>query len=100
MIGCFLLNTVVARPRRRASPRSADAAAPPVPRAQARSPVDDRLPGLLDSLTTPERQVLLLRVRLAYSTDETARALGVSPDQVRVTQHRALQHLRDELRSS
>jgi DNA-directed RNA polymerase specialized sigma24 family protein len=91
VIACFLLKTV-AHPRKHVAQPAADAGRAPVPRAPA-----ERLTRLLDTLTARERHVLTLRVQLAYSTDETARALGVTPDHVRVTQHRALEHLREAL---
>jgi RNA polymerase sigma-70 factor (ECF subfamily) len=47
----------------------------------------DRLPGNL-------RELLLLRVAVGLSAEETGRALGMTPGAVRVAQHRALARLR------
>ncbi len=47
----------------------------------------DRLPGNL-------RELLLLRVAVGLSAEETGRALGMTPGAVRVAQHRALTRLR------
>lgn len=49
---------------------------------------------LLEALTPAHREVLVLRVALQYSADETARIVGSTPGAVRVTQHRALTKLR------
>jgi RNA polymerase sigma-70 factor (ECF subfamily) len=38
--------------------------------------------------------VLVLRVAMQFSAEETARAVGSTPGAVRVTQHRALTKLR------
>ncbi|WP_191244695.1 sigma factor-like helix-turn-helix DNA-binding protein [Amycolatopsis deserti] len=59
--------------------------------AGARSPAADSpilaLPGI-------EREIMLLRVAAGLSAEETASALGLSANQVRVVQHRALNRLR------
>jgi RNA polymerase sigma-70 factor (ECF subfamily) len=49
---------------------------------------------LLQMLPDPLRELMLLRVAVGLSADETGRALGMSPGAVRVAQHRALQRLR------
>jgi RNA polymerase sigma-70 factor (ECF subfamily) len=54
----------------------------------------DELRDLLDQLPSPGREVLVLRVALGLSAEETARAVGSTPGAVRVTQHRALAKLR------
>ncbi|MGL5859422.1 MAG: RNA polymerase sigma factor ShbA [Angustibacter sp.] len=53
---------------------------------------------LLDQLPTTQREILTLRVAGGWSTEETARALGMSAGAVRVAQHRALNRLRDLVR--
>ena len=53
-----------------------------------------RLRTLLDTLPARQREVLVLRVGMAYSAEETARFLGTRPGAVRVAQHRALARLR------
>ena len=52
---------------------------------------------LLDKLPGTQREVLVLRVALGYSAEETARSIGSTPGAVRVTQHRAMQRLRSLL---
>ena len=49
---------------------------------------------LLDQLPEALRELMLLRVAVGLSAEETGRALGMSPGAVRVAQHRALQRLR------
>jgi RNA polymerase sigma-70 factor, ECF subfamily len=49
---------------------------------------------LLETLPDPLRELMLLRVAVGLSAEETGRALGMSPGAVRVAQHRALQKLR------
>ena len=56
-----------------------------------------RMHDLLDILPPSHRDVLLLRVAVGLTADETGRALGMSPGAVRVTQHRALNRLRRTL---
>ena len=50
--------------------------------------------GLLDHLPETLRELVVLRVAVGLSAEETGRALGMSPGAVRVAQHRALQRLR------
>ncbi len=80
-----------------------------VPTAEIPDRVDDR-PGpeelalrasdarrareLLHQLPERLRELLILRVAVGLSADETARALGMTPGAVRVAQHRALNKLR------
>ena len=52
------------------------------------------LRGLLDELPEPQRDVLVLRVAMGYSAEETAQTVGSTPGAVRVTQHRAMFRLR------
>lgn len=49
---------------------------------------------LLDALPSQQRELLLLRVAVGLSAEETGRALGMTPGAVRVAQHRAMQRLR------
>lgn len=49
---------------------------------------------LLDHLPDTLRELLVLRVAVGLSAEETGRALGMAPGAVRVAQHRALQRLR------
>jgi RNA polymerase sigma-70 factor (ECF subfamily) len=49
---------------------------------------------LLDQLPETLRELVVLRVAVGLSADETGRALGMSPGAVRVAQHRAVQRLR------
>ncbi len=49
---------------------------------------------LLHQLPERLRELLILRVAVGLSADETARALGMTPGAVRVAQHRALNKLR------
>jgi RNA polymerase sigma-70 factor (ECF subfamily) len=54
----------------------------------------ERLHGLLHRLTPLQRNVVILRIAVGLSAEETAEAVGSTPGAVRVTQHRALNHLR------
>ena len=49
---------------------------------------------LLDLLPPAQRELLVLRVAVGLSADETGRVLDMSPGAVRVAQHRALARLR------
>jgi RNA polymerase sigma-70 factor (ECF subfamily) len=49
---------------------------------------------LLDRLPEYQRELVLLRVAVGLSAEETGRAMGMSPGAVRVAQHRALTRLR------
>jgi RNA polymerase sigma-70 factor (ECF subfamily) len=53
-----------------------------------------RLNKLLATLPPLQREILTLRQVVGLSANETAEALGISPGNVRVTQHRALTKLR------
>ncbi|MFC4079208.1 sigma-70 family RNA polymerase sigma factor [Amycolatopsis samaneae] len=58
-----------------------------------------RISALLDGLAPRPREVLVLRIVLGFSAEETATALGISSaGAVRVMQHRALTELRQVLR--
>lgn len=50
--------------------------------------------GLLQRLTARQREVLVLRIAVGLSAEETAQVVGSTPGAVRVTQHRALSRLR------
>jgi RNA polymerase sigma-70 factor (ECF subfamily) len=52
------------------------------------------LGALLTHLTRRQREVLVLRVAIGMSAEETAQAVGSTTGAVRVTQHRALARLR------
>jgi RNA polymerase sigma-70 factor, ECF subfamily len=54
----------------------------------------DRARELLSSLPETLRELLVLRVAVGLSAEETGRALGMSPGAVRVAQHRAVHRLR------
>jgi RNA polymerase sigma-70 factor (ECF subfamily) len=58
---------------------------------------------LLDRLPEKQREIVVLRVVVGLSAEETAEAVGSTPGAVRVAQHRALVRLRtvlpDELAS-
>lgn len=49
---------------------------------------------LLDTLPDKQREILILRVIVGLSAEETADAVGSTPGAVRVAQHRALARLR------
>lgn len=55
---------------------------------------DERLGELLRLLTPRQREVLVLRIAVGLSAEETAAAVRSTPGAVRVTQHRALNRLR------
>ncbi|WP_232663517.1 RNA polymerase sigma factor ShbA [Pseudonocardia sp. TRM90224] len=74
-------------------PESVDGADGP-PELVLRGELADRLGRLLDLLPEPQREVVIMRVALGFSAQETAAALGSTPGSVRVTQHRALARLR------
>jgi RNA polymerase sigma-70 factor (ECF subfamily) len=57
----------------------------------------ERLGGLLHTLTPRQREVLILRIAVGLSAEETAQAVKSTPGAVRVTQHRALNRLRTTL---
>ncbi len=53
---------------------------------------------LLGTLPAQQREVLVLRVAVGFSAEETGAALGMSAGAVRVAQHRALVKLRSQVR--
>jgi len=52
---------------------------------------------LLAALPSEQREVLILRVPLRLTVEDTAKIVGISPATVRLIQHRALNRLRQEL---
>jgi RNA polymerase sigma-70 factor, ECF subfamily len=56
-----------------------------------------RMNALLQVLPEKQREILILRVVVGLSAEETAVAVGSSPGAVRVAQHRALARLRSEI---
>ena len=57
----------------------------------------ERLTALLGTLPPRQREILVLRLVVGLSAQETANAVGLTPTAVRVTQHRALAKLRNAL---
>lgn len=57
----------------------------------------NRVQALLDSLSDKARDIVILRVFVGLSADETAAVVGSTPGAVRVAQHRALASLRKAL---
>jgi RNA polymerase sigma-70 factor (ECF subfamily) len=57
----------------------------------------ERLTALLGTLPPRQREILVLRLIIGLSAQETATAVGLTPTAVRVTQHRALAKLRNAL---
>lgn len=55
---------------------------------------------LLKALPAKQREILVLRVVVGLSAEETAEAVGSTPGAVRVAQHRALNKLRESLTAS
>ncbi|MFI5585494.1 sigma-70 family RNA polymerase sigma factor [Amycolatopsis sp. NPDC051758] len=90
--------------RRRARDRTSPVAEPPAERSVGRDPTGDEVQrsaaldwsaGLLDTLPPRQREILVLRIILGLSAEETAAAVGLaSAGAVRVAQHRALTTLR------
>jgi RNA polymerase sigma-70 factor, ECF subfamily len=58
---------------------------------------NERMNALLAVLPEKQREILILRVVVGLSAEETAEAVGSSPGAVRVAQHRALARLRAEI---
>ena len=53
-----------------------------------------QLRDLLAELPEKQREILVLRIVVGLSAEETAEIVGASPGAVRVAQHRALSRLR------
>ncbi len=62
--------------------------------AMMRSADRELLHELLTELPAAQREVLVMRVAMGYSAEETARSVGSTAGAVRVTQHRAMSRLR------
>jgi RNA polymerase sigma-70 factor (ECF subfamily) len=74
-------------------PEAAEPAEGPEQRA-LRGELSGELGRLLDTLPAKQREILVLRVVLGLSAEETADAVGATAGAVRVAQHRALARLR------
>ncbi|WP_367138876.1 RNA polymerase sigma factor ShbA [Saccharothrix sp. HUAS TT1] len=85
-----------ARNRAESVPELPDSAgAEPGPELRAlQGELSDRMGRLLDVLPERQREILVLRVVLGLSAEETAASVGSTPGAVRVAQHRALARLR------
>lgn len=57
----------------------------------------NRVRQLLDTLNEKSRNIIILRVFVGLSAEETAEIIGSTPGAVRVAQHRALSQLRKRL---
>jgi len=55
--------------------------------------------GLLRTLLPRQREIVIMRIVLGMSAQETAEAVGTTPDAVRVAQHRAINRLRRAMAS-
>ncbi len=56
-----------------------------------------RMNALLAGLPEKQREIIILRVVVGMSAEETAEAVGSTPGAVRVAQHRALAKLKSEI---
>lgn len=63
-----------------------------------RRELSEQTGGLLRTLLPRQREILIMRVVLGMSAQETAEAVGTTADAVRVAQHRALSRLRRTIR--
>jgi len=74
-------------------PDEADAS--PDPEDQAlRHELTERMAQLLQAIPERQREIVVLRVVVGLTAEETAALVGSTPGAVRVAQHRALGHLR------
>jgi RNA polymerase sigma-70 factor (ECF subfamily) len=64
------------------------------------SELADRMTTLLSTLPDEQREILVLRVVVGLSIEETAESVRSAPGAVRVAQHRALDRLRNALAST
>src|SRR5690606_6521236 len=62
-----------------------------------RGELNERMSQLLQVLPEKQREIVVLRVVVGLSAEETAEAVGSTPGAVRVAQHRALARLRKAL---
>ncbi|WP_394622087.1 sigma-70 family RNA polymerase sigma factor [Lentzea sp. JNUCC 0626] len=77
-------------------PESMDTAAGPEQRAM-QGELSSQMATLLKVLPEKQREIVVLRVIVGLSAEETAEAVGSTPGAVRVAQHRALTQLRKHL---
>jgi len=77
-------------------PETAETGAGPEQRA-LHGELSAQLRALLDELPEKQREILVLRVVVGLSAEETAAIVGASPGAVRVAQHRALSRLRKNI---
>jgi RNA polymerase sigma-70 factor (ECF subfamily) len=56
-----------------------------------------RMARLMTMLPVKQREILVLRIVVGLSAEETADAVGSTPGAIRVAQHRALNRLRKAL---
>jgi RNA polymerase sigma-70 factor, ECF subfamily len=61
------------------------------------SELSDTMARLMNTLPAKQRDILVLRVIVGLTAEETADAIGSTPGAVRVAQHRALGRLRKQL---
>jgi RNA polymerase sigma-70 factor (ECF subfamily) len=74
-------------------PEEVDASLDPERHALRRE-LGERMAKLLQVLPEKQREIVVLRVAVGMSAEETAEAVGSTPGAVRVAQHRALSQLR------
>jgi RNA polymerase sigma-70 factor (ECF subfamily) len=77
-------------------PENAEGAIGPEQRA-LQSELNERMAQLLHVLPDRQREIVVLRVVVGLSAEETAAAMGSSAGAIRVAQHRALNRLRNVL---
>jgi RNA polymerase sigma-70 factor, ECF subfamily len=77
-------------------PDAADHRAGPEHRA-LQTELSERMAALMGVLPEKQREIVVLRVVVGLSAEETAEAVGSTPGAVRVAQHRALARLRKSL---
>ncbi|GAA3675780.1 RNA polymerase ECF family sigma subunit [Lentzea atacamensis] len=77
-------------------PESTDTDAGPEQRAM-QGELSEHMAALLRVLPEKQREIVVLRVVVGLSAEETAEAVGSTPGAVRVAQHRALARLRKEI---
>lgn len=80
-------------------PESMDTAAGPEQQAM-QGELSAQMRKLLQVLPEKQREIVVLRVMVGLSAEETAEAVGSTPGAVRVAQHRALTRLRKEINNA
>lgn len=80
-------------------PEESDASLDPERHALRRE-LGERMANLLRVLPERQREIVVLRVAVGLSAEETAEAVGSTPGAVRVAQHRALGRLRKAAKGS